>query len=91
MEWLHEFYETIAEDSRITVTDISLYVAIRYLWDTGKYTVCMEPDRRQLMQLSKISSPVTYHKCMHALHEFGYIQYEPFCGRRKSIVKLRKL
>lgn len=91
MEWLHEFYETIAEDSRITVVHISLYVAIRFEWAYNSNGASMDIDRSKLMQLAKISSPVTYQKCMHALHDFGYIHYEPFCGRRKSLVKLRKL
>jgi len=90
-EWLGEFYATIAEDSRITATHISLYIAIYYAWESMGCKVYMEIDRGQIMQLAKISSPVTYHKCMHALHDFGYIQYTPFYGRKKSVVKLRKL
>lgn len=91
MEWLREFYETIAEDSRITVTHISLYVAIRFVWESQGCTAIMELDRMRIMQLAKISSPVTYRKCMHSLHDFGYISYEPYCGRKKSVVKFRKL
>lgn len=90
-EWLTEFYATIAEDSRITATHISIYIAIYYAWESMDCKVYMEIDRGQIMQLAKISSPVTYHKCMHALHDFGYIQYTPFYGRKKSVVKLRKL
>ncbi|MES2329996.1 MAG: hypothetical protein V4539_10360 [Bacteroidota bacterium] len=90
-EWLGEFYSTIKEDARMTVTHISLYVAIRYAWDSACCKVNMEVDRGNIMELAKISSPVTYRKTMHALHDFGYIQYSPFCGRRKSVVRLRKL
>lgn len=89
--WLHEFYETIEEDSRITVTHVSLYIAIRFIWENDRVVDCMEIDRSRLMMLGKISSRVTYDKCMHSLHEFGYIQYMPYCGRRKSELRLRKL
>ncbi len=91
MEWLREFYETIAEDSRITTTHISLYVAIRYSWEHQGCTVLLELNRAMIMQLAKISSPVTYRKCLHELHEFGYIQYAPFFGRKRSEVKFRRL
>lgn len=91
VDWLREFYATIAEDSRITATHISLYLAIYYTCESKSCKVHMEIDRGILMQLAKISSPVTYHKCMHALHDFGYIRYTPFYGRKKSVVKLRKL
>lgn len=90
-EWLGKFYETIAEDARITATMISVYVAIvfeglRQGWDKK-----LEIKRSQVMERSKISSFTTYQKCMHALHEFGYIRYLPQNGNAKSVVYLRKL
>lgn len=90
-EWLTKFYETIAEDPRITVTHVSLYFAICYAWESQGCKIEIEVDRGCFMHMAKISSPVTYNKCMHTLHEFGYIQYKPFMGRKKSVVRLRKL
>jgi hypothetical protein len=90
-EWLHEFFETIGEDSRVCSVHVCLYFAIRYECTLRNYPEFLEAERARLMLLAKISSTVTYNKCMHDLHDFGYIQYSPFCGRRKSEVRLRKL
>ena len=90
VDWLHDFYAMIAEDPRITITHVSLYMAIRFEWENNCFEVLMEIDRSAIMQLAKISSTVTYNKSMHALHDFGYIIYSPFFGRRKSELRLRK-
>ncbi|MDZ4070656.1 MAG: hypothetical protein U1C70_02425 [Sediminibacterium sp.] len=89
--WLAKFYETIAEDTRINATLISVYVAIVFEGLQQGWDKELEIKRSQVMERSKINSFTTYQKCMHALHEFGYIRYLPQNGNAKSIVYLRKL
>lgn len=38
------------------------------------------------MELAKISSTVTYHKCLRGLHAYGYINYRPsyYPGRSEA-------
>ncbi len=88
---LAAFYETIADDPRITVTHVSLYFALLNEWQIKHEPVLFELDRPAIMKAAKINSRTTYDKAMHALHDFGYIQYEPFYGCGKSSMVFRKL
>ncbi len=85
------FYETIAEDPRITITHISLYFALLNEWQVNGEPMLFELDRQSIMKAAKINSRTTYDKTMHGLHDFGYIQYEPFCGCGKSRMVFRRL
>ncbi|MBV9986843.1 MAG: hypothetical protein JO301_04140 [Chitinophagaceae bacterium] len=90
-EWLARFYETIAEDPRISVTHISVYLAIVYEVSRTGHDGAVDVDRQNIMRLAKVNSPTTYNRSLHALRVFGYIEYVPSPGRGKSIVRLRKM
>jgi hypothetical protein len=89
--WLSDFFATISEDPRISVTHVSLYMALFCRWAEMGCPEVMEIDRVNLMQMSKISARSTYDKCMNDLGEFGYVKYWPVCGRGKSAVGFKKL
>ncbi len=90
-EPLTEFYETIADDGRISATHISLYIALLQQWNLngGKNPVVL--NRESIMRAAKIARR-TYNRRINELQEYGYIQYipssNPFSG---SMVYLRRL
>ncbi|HLX91319.1 MAG TPA: hypothetical protein VKR32_06530 [Puia sp.] len=74
---LAAFYERIVRDNRVTVTHISLYMAMFHIWNLAAYSSPISVSRSQLMRLSKIASRTTYHNHMKELVDFGYIKYIP--------------
>ena len=89
--WLSDFFATISEDVRITVSHTSLYLALYNRWQELGYPESMELDRTLAMAAAKISARSTYDKIIHDLHDFGYLKYEPVIGRGKSNVVFKKL
>jgi hypothetical protein len=86
---LTAFYTAIASDSRIGISHISLYMALFELYHRNGFEnpVCI--TRALLMPMAKFSGVATYHKCMHDLHAFGYIDYSPsFYSKQMSRVVL---
>src|SRR5690348_3573800 len=74
---LVHFYETIAEDQRISTTHICLYMALFRAWLA---TGCQNPvslQRASIMRDAKISARSTYNKCLRDLHVYGYVKYMP--------------
>ena len=89
---LTEFYKTIAEDARIGVTHISLYMALLQQWNKNGGTNPIIIIRPDIMKAAKINARFTYNKCINHLQEFGYIIYLPASSPfRNSIVYLKKL
>jgi hypothetical protein len=74
---LTAFYDAIKDDSRISTTHISLYMALFQLYNLNQFCNPVNITRVSLMDTAKISGLATYHKCIKDLHEFGYIQYVP--------------
>jgi hypothetical protein len=75
-EPLAEFYETIADDGRISATHISLYIALLQQWNLND---CKNPiiiHRESIMKVAKISRR-TYNRRINELCKYGYIQYVP--------------
>lgn len=89
--FLTSFYETILDDHRISVTQISVYLSLVYLGSSADAAGFIEIDRSFIMKLSKVGSLTTYRRSLHALDDLGYIEYIPIVGREKSLVRLRKL
>jgi hypothetical protein len=84
------FFETIAEDPRITTTHICLYLALVYTHELASQPAIFRIDRMVLMQLAKINARSTYDRVMHDLNAFGYIIYLPsYAGN--SRVQLKKI
>lgn len=85
-----DFYSKAVIDNRITATHISLYMALLHEMicvDSGVLLLRVD----MIMCLAKISSRVTYHRCMRDLHAYGYIIYSPSFRPGESNVRLIEL
>ncbi|QEC78515.1 hypothetical protein FSB76_22130 [Mucilaginibacter ginsenosidivorax] len=79
---LSYFFEIAAKDPRISVTHGGLYAAIIYYWQKQDCPGSFHVFAKELMQLAKISSCTTYHKCIRDLNAYGYLCYEASFDRR---------
>jgi hypothetical protein len=71
------FFEKVIADKSLNPTHISLYIALFQFWNCNRFKNPISISRDEVMRISKISSKVTYHKCLKELHSSGYIKYEP--------------
>ena len=71
------FFSAIQHDEWITPFHISIYIALFEQWNLNHFENPVSISRRKIMDMSKISSNATYHKCMRELVEGGYIRYIP--------------
>lgn len=89
---LNAFFIQIQKDDRLTTAHFSLYIALFQFWNFHRFQNPFPIDRTKIMQLSKIGSKNTYHKCVRQLHLYGYIIYHPAPSRylhvRISIIHL---
>lgn len=74
---LSDFFSAIKKDGRISITHIGIYAALLQYWKEQDFNNPMTAFSYDIMNIAKISSPATYHKCIRDLNEFGYIRYEP--------------
>jgi hypothetical protein len=74
---LSDFFNAIKTDNRVTVSHISLYMALFEYWQQQDFKNPVPITRAMLMDSAKISGIATYHKCIKDLHAFGYIEYLP--------------
>lgn len=74
---LSGFFEKISNDETLNPTHISLYMALFQFWNGNLFKNPVSISRDEVMQISKINSKATYHKCLKNLHASGYINYEP--------------
>ena len=70
-------YIRLVDDPRINVWHLSIYVSLCYLSYNSKGSRIITSTRKEIMQLSHVSSFTTYHKCIRQLVAFGYIGYTP--------------
>lgn len=66
-----------AKDPRLNTTQLSLYMALLYVWQNQQCITSFRISRKELMQLSKIASTSTYHICIKKMIDVGYLKYEP--------------
>lgn len=69
--------EKFTKDDRLNPTHISLYLALFQYWNLSRFSNPISISRNEIMQLSKIGSKVTYHKCIKELHYWSYLEYRP--------------
>lgn len=67
----------IAGDSRLKSTHVSMYIALFQIWNQNRFENPISINRSDTMNISKIGSRVTYHKCLRDLSEWKYIKYYP--------------
>jgi hypothetical protein len=91
LQQLADFYDATAEDVRIGVSHICLYMALLHEWNMASLQNPIHIKRISLMKNARISRK-TYNKCMKELQEYGYIKYEPSSNPyEKSRVYLNRL
>jgi hypothetical protein len=81
---LSDFFQAIQHDGRISITHIGIYAALlQYRIDNG-FNNPIHAFSYQIMRIAKLSSTITYLKCIRDLSEYGYIKYEPSFNRKKG-------
>ena len=81
---LSDFFNAIAGDPRISITHIGIYAALlQYRIEKG-FVNPIQVFSHEIMGIAKVSSAITYHKCVRELSEYGYIKYEPSFNRKKG-------
>lgn len=81
---LSDFFTAIEQDGRISITHIGIYAALlEYLAQMG-YNNPIVAFSYDIMKIAKISSAMTYHKCVKDLNAYGYIRYEPSFNKNKG-------
>lgn len=74
---LSDFFAAVKKDYRISVTHIGIYAALLQFRTDKGFINPIEAYRYEIMEIAKISAPITYHKCMRELDEYGYLSYRP--------------
>ena len=66
-----------SKDNRLNPTHISLYIALFQIWNEYHFKPSFYINRAEVMDLSKLGSKTTYHRCIKELSYWKYILYEP--------------
>ena len=74
---LNGIFGQFSKDDRLNPTHISLYMALFQLWNYKLFRKSFHIDREEAMDLAKIGSKSTYHRCIKELAHWGYIVYTP--------------
>lgn len=77
LKHLNAIFEKFRKDSRPNPTHLSLYFALVHLWNLHRFPEMFFLHRQDAMDLAKIGSRTTYHKCLRELHHWGYMYYDP--------------
>ena len=84
---LNRFLMSVSENPKILASHISLFSAI--LCCKESHHNVFNVSRSRLMEMSKLRSTATYHKCLKDLVELGFLEYSPsYNPYRGSKVKL---
>jgi hypothetical protein len=83
---LSDFFKAIEKDYRISITHIGIYAALLQFRSDSGFINPIQAYRYEIMKIAKITGPVTYHKCMRELNEYGYITYVPKRNRNQRSV-----
>ncbi|WP_264529721.1 hypothetical protein [Flavobacterium sp. N502540] len=84
---LTQFFKAIEKDRRISITHIGIFAALLQFRTTASYINPIKAYRHEIMKIAKISGPVTYHRCIRDLNDYGYINYLPKRNKnQKSII-----
>ena len=76
-EGLNMFFRLSKDDTRLSATHISLYVALFRYWLKNNGNSPFKITRKAIMTYSKIKSTATYTHCIYDLQTWGYITYIP--------------
>lgn len=74
---LNAIFLQFSKDARLNPTHISLYMALFQFWNINRFPAVFYINREEIMQMAKIGSKATYHRCLKNLHDWKYILYLP--------------
>ncbi|MFZ0595888.1 MAG: hypothetical protein WAM46_02815 [Flavobacterium sp.] len=84
---LTQFFKAIEKDQHISITPIGIFAALLQFRTAAGYSNSIKASRHEIMKTAKISGPVTCHRCIRDLNDYGYINYLPKRNRnQKSII-----
>ena len=81
---LSDFFEAAVTDARISITHVGIYAALLEYRVQNGFINPIQVFSHEIMRIAKLSSSMTYHKCVRQLCEYGYIKYEPSFNRKKG-------
>lgn len=84
LKYLSDFFDAVRSDGRIGVTHIGIYAALLQYRKEKGFVNPFQAFSREIMEIAKVSSTITYSRCMRALSDYGYIRYEPSFDRTKA-------
>lgn len=82
---LNAFFSVVRSDNRLTSSHVSLYLALFQYWNFNRFQNPFPVYRENIMQLSRIGSKNTYHKCVKQLHQAQYIVYHPAAAKYQPV------
>jgi len=89
---LTNFIETAADDMRINVTHIAVYLSVLYQWSLNQFESPISVCREDIMKMAKVNARQTYNKTINDLHDFGYIRYIPSPNQfLKSLIYINRV
>ncbi|PCJ98485.1 MAG: hypothetical protein COA50_02880 [Flavobacteriaceae bacterium] len=74
---LNSVFQQFSKDSRLNPTHVSLYMALFQYWNINRFPEVFFINREEVMQMAKIGSKATYHRCLRNLDDWKYILYLP--------------
>ena len=89
---LNALMEIIRKDPRLNPTHISLYLSLFRLWNIMRFPESFFINREEVMEVAKIGSKGTYHRCLRDLDSWRYICYmpshNPYKGSKVKVFEL---
>lgn len=84
------FFAHVIRDNQLYPSHISIYVALFQCWSMNGFQSPFRICRKKVMELGKVKSLGTYHRCIKELHLAGFIiyfpSYNPYKGSLVEIV-----
>lgn len=74
---LNAVFIRFSKDNSLNPSHISLYIALFQIWNDYHFKESFYINRAEVMDLSKLGSKTTYHRCIKQLSHWKYILYEP--------------
>ncbi len=74
---LNAVFQKFYADKRLNTTHVSLYMALFQFWNLNRFREEFYIDRQEVMELSKIGSTATYHRCLKQMDSWNYLKYMP--------------
>jgi len=74
---LNGVFQQFSKDSKLNPTHISLYMALFQFWNINRFPDIFYINREEVMNMAKIGSKATYHRCLKNMDSWKYIYYYP--------------